>query len=153
MTACIVAVLPLAVNVNATNWQQPKCEFQPSPVRDSTVFKGYLYNQEYDVYLNIDFYHNNVTVPHQEVYGELPGFFGDRRDARKWLFTDAKINNDNSATISIINDYGSEDLTATLRVENDTTFILTQNSGSNIKIARNRKWVKMPKKLVFIKKK
>lgn len=120
--------------------------------KDTCTFKGYMYNKEYDVYLQIDFYHNNVTVPHQEIYGTMPGFFGDKRDARKWLFTDATIDNENVATISIINDYGSEDLTATLEAKNDTTFILTQGKGSTIKIARNRKWVKMPKKMEFIKK-
>ena len=109
---------------------------------DTTSFKGYLYNKEYNVY---------VIVPRQEVYGEMAGYFGDCQDARKWLFTSATIKNDHLAEIEIINDYGSEDLKATLQKVNDSTFVLRQGDGSTIKIARNRKWLKMPKELTFIK--
>lgn len=58
---------------------------------DSTLFKGKITNKEYDVYMNIDFYHKNLKVPGQELFGEMPGYFGDRRDSRKWLITDADI--------------------------------------------------------------
>ena len=67
--------------------------------KDSTTFKGYLYNEKYNVYLVIDFYHNNVIVPNQEIYGEMAGYFGDRQDGRKWLFTDAKIISKDKAEI------------------------------------------------------
>lgn len=118
---------------------------------DTTTFKGYFLNKEYNVYLKINFYKSNITVPFQKIYGELPGYFGDCQDGRKWLFTSAEIVNNNKADIEIINDYGSEDLTATLTKLNDSTFVLRQENGSNIKIARNRKWVKMPKELTFTK--
>lgn len=118
---------------------------------DTTTFKGYLFNKEYDVYIDMDFYNNNITVPFQEIFGTLPGYFGGKHDGRKWLFTDAKIKNKKTATISITNDYGSEDLTATLHCINDSTYTLTQEEGSTLKIARKRKWVKMPKTLEFIK--
>ncbi len=124
----------------------------PSDGKDSTIFKGYLYNGKFDVYMRIDLYHNNITVPYQEIYGELPGYFGDCRDGRKWLITDAEIVNHKTAKLQIINDYGSEDLTATLKQVNDSTFQLTQEAGSTLKIARNRKWLKMPKTLEFVKK-
>lgn len=119
--------------------------------KDSTTFKGYLYNKKYNVYIRMDFYHNNITVPYQEIYGPLPGFFGDRQDGRKWLFTNATIKSPKVAEIQIVNDYGSEDLVATLTQINDSTFQLKQGKGSTIKIARNRKWVKMPNELDFIK--
>ena len=41
-----------------------------------SIFKGYLYNDEYQVYIEMDFYHNNIKVPGQEIFGELPGYFG-----------------------------------------------------------------------------
>lgn len=119
--------------------------------RDSTTFKGYLYNKKFNVYIQMDFYHNNIIVPYQEIYGELPGYFGDRQDGRKWLFTSATIKNKHTAEIQIINDYGSEDLVATLEKTNDSTYVLRQGKGSTIKIARNRKWVKMPDELEFVK--
>lgn len=115
---------------------------------DSTLFKGKITNKEYDVYMNIDFYHKNLKVPGQELFGEMPGYFGDRRDSRKWLITDADIEG-KTAHLSIINDYGSEDLTADLIALPDGSYELQQKEGSNLKIARNRKWVKIPKNLKF----
>lgn len=118
--------------------------------KDSTMFKCKVYNKEYDVYLTIDFYNKNVRVPGQSIFGEIPGYFGDKQDGRKWLITDAEIDG-KTALLSIINDYGSEDLTAELKFLSDGTYELKQLDGSNIKIARNRKWVKIPKKLKFTK--
>ena len=115
-------------------------------------FVGKIYNSQYDIYIYMDLENSSIIVPQQEIFGEIPGYLGDNKDSRKWLFTEAKITAENRATISIINDYGSEDLTATLQILNDTTYILIQESGSSIKVARNRKWVKLPQKLIFIKK-
>ena len=120
--------------------------------KDSTIFKGYLSNNEYEVYLQINFYQNDIKVPGQEIFGTIAGFLGDRKDSRKWLITNAAIEG-KTAHLSIINDYGSEDLIADLTLESDGTYSLKQITGSNIKIARNRKWVKIPKKLTFMKKK
>ncbi len=117
---------------------------------DSTLFKGRLDNKEFDVYLNIDFHKKDLKVPGQELFGEMPGYFGDRRDSRKWFITDADIDGQ-TAHLSIINDYGSEDLTADLVALPDGSYELQQKDGSSMKIARNRKWVKIPKKLKFIK--
>ena len=119
--------------------------------KDSTIFKGYLSNNEYEVYLQINFYQNDINVPGQEIFGTIAGFLGDRKDSRKWLITNAAIEG-KTAHLSIINDYGSEDLIADLTLESDGTYSLKQITGSNIKIARNRKWVKIPKKLTFMKK-
>lgn len=119
--------------------------------KDSTTFRGYLYNQKYDVFIVMDFYHNNVMVPQQEIYGAMSGYLGDREDGRKWLFTAATIKNGKTAEIQIINDYGSEDLIATLTTDDGKNFKLKQVKGSTLKIARNRKWLKMPKELDFVK--
>lgn len=119
--------------------------------KDSTIFKGYLSNNEYEVYLQINFYQNDIKVPGQEIFGTIAGFLGDRKDSRKWLITNAAIEG-KTAHLSIINDYGSEDLIADLTLESDGTYSLKQITGSNIKIARNKKWVKIPKKLTFMKK-
>ena len=114
-----------------------------------SVFKGYLYNDEYQVYINMDFYRNNIKVPGQEIFGELPGYFGSKRDGRKWLFVAAELTDSITAKLTITNDYGSEDLEAVLRRLPDGSFELQQNDGSTIKIAVNRKWVKIPKRLQF----
>ena len=59
------------------------------------------------------------------------------------------MTSDKEATLSVVNDYGSEDLTATLVCKDDSTFVLRQGSGSSIKIPRDRKWFKLPKNIEF----
>lgn len=128
--------------------------YAQSPVRSeqaSQYFKGKIYNSQYDIYIHMDFINNSIIVPQQEIFGEIPGYLGDNKDSRKWLITNATITSDGKASLSIINDYGSEDLEATLQMLNDTTYILLQESGSTIKLARNRKWVKLPQKITFKK--
>lgn len=119
---------------------------------DTTTFRGHYFNKEYNVYIRMNAYWADIIVPGQEVYGELPGFFGDNQDARKWLFTAIEVTTPTTATLQVINDYGSEDLEATFTRKDDGTFELKQGEGSTMKIARDRKWVKLPKTLVFVKK-
>ncbi len=119
--------------------------------QNDSIFKCNLYNEEYKVYMNINLYDSNITAPRQEIFGELPGYFGQDNDSRIWLITDVKISKNNVAKLSIVNDYGSEDLTATLTVDKDGNYILKQEDGSRIKIVENRKWVKIPTELKFKK--
>ena len=113
--------------------------------KDSTTFRAYLYNNEYDVYLNINFYDQNIKVPGQELYGDLPGYLGKKNNSFCWVITSVKIKDKNTATMNLINDYGSEDLTATLTQKNDSIYILKQESGSTLKVPKNSKWQKIPK--------
>ena len=115
-------------------------------------FKGYLYNDEYEVYLRIDLYHESVNVPGNELYGQLPGFLGKKNNSFCWPITAAKIKNAKTAELSLINDYGSEDLTATLLCEDDSTYVLKQEKGSTLKVPKNGKWQKLPKTLPFKRK-
>jgi len=115
---------------------------------DSTMFRAYLYNNEYDVYLRIDFHEENINVPGQDLYGPLPGYLGKKHNSFCWVITSAEVK-DNVATIALINDYGSEDLTATLTCQNDSTYVLRQEKGSTLKVPRNGKWQKLPKTLHF----
>ena len=118
---------------------------------DAKVFKGYLYNDEYQVYLQIDFYNESVSVPGNELYGSLPGYLGKKNNSFCWPITAIKLSNEKTATLNLINDYGSEDLTATLTQENDSTYILRQGKGSTLKVPKNGKWQKLPKSLNFKK--
>ena len=119
---------------------------------DVKAFKGYLYNQEYEVYLRMDFYNESVTVPGNELYGQLPGYLGKKNNSFCWPITAAKVQDEQKAELSLINDYGSEDLTATLTRQNDTLYILKQEQGSTLKVPKNGKWQKLPKTLPFTRK-
>ena len=115
--------------------------------KDSTTFRAYLYNNEYEVYLNINFYDENIKVPGQELYGTLPGYLGKKNNSFCWVITSAKIKDKKTATMALINDYVSEDLTATLTRKNDSIYILKQENGSTLKVPKNSKWQKLPKTL------
>ena len=117
--------------------------------QEKKSFKGHLYNSEYNVYMRINFHDKNIVARGQEIFGKLPGYLGSMFDPRLWLITDVKINKDKEAKLSIINDYGSEDLDAKLEKENDSTYTLKQMEGSPIKIVVDRKWVKLPKVMRF----
>ena len=109
-------------------------------------FRAYLINKEYSVYLRIDFYQESISVPGQDLYGRLPGFLSKQHNSFCWLITSAEVEG-NKATLQMINDYGSEDLTATLTAESDSVYILKQIEGSTLKVPNNGKWQKLPKSL------
>lgn len=111
-------------------------------------FRAYLYNNEYEVFLHIDLYDETITVPGQELYGQLPGYLGKKNNSFCWVITSATIK-DQTAKLAMINDFGSEDLTATLTVKNDTLYVLKQVDGSTLKVPKNGKWQKLPTSLSF----
>lgn len=130
ITTLLLALLPLAATAQ----------------KDSTAFRAYLYNEEYEVFLHIDLYDESIVVPDQELFGALPGYLARKGNPLCWLITSAEVKG-NTARLALINDYGSEDLTATLTLQNDSVYILKQESGSPLKVPKNGKWLKLPKVL------
>lgn len=113
-------------------------------------FKTHIENKEYQVWLDIDLYKPSILIPNQEVFGKVPGYLGAKRDTRKWIIVDYSISG-NTAKLTIINDYGSEDLEASLTYNGDGTYTFKQIKGSTIEIVVNNKWVKLPQKMIFKK--
>jgi hypothetical protein len=129
------------------------CSLAPSMAQsEGKPFQAHIVNKEYDVYMKINLYEEDIEVPGQELYGPLHGFLGKNHNSFCWVITSAKVEG-NMATISLINDYGSEDLTASLTLKNDSTYILKQMEGSTLKVPKNGKWQKLPKTLEFMLKK
>lgn len=116
--------------------------------QDSLTFKGKIVNDEYQVWIQMDFYGQTVVCPGQEIFGENPGYLGAKRDTRKWIVMDADIDG-KTASLTIVNDYGSDDLTALLTLQADGSYLLEQKDGSPLRIVVNNKWVKLPKRLTF----
>jgi len=119
--------------------------FPAAAQENKEPFRAYLFNKEYSVYLRINFYDQNISVPGQDLYGKLPGYLSKQHNSFCWLITSAEVDG-NTATIQMINDYGSEDLTATLTAENDSLYVLKQIDGSTLKVPNNGKWQKLPKR-------
>lgn len=118
----------------------------------SQSLKGYYYNEQYQVYLKINADSANISISGQDIYGTLPGYFGSKRDSRLWLITDCERTGANKATIDVINDYGSEDFTASLSESADGVLTMKHIEGSTFKIVVNSKYVKLPKEMKFIRK-
>lgn len=123
-----------------TSFAQNECE----------NFRAYLFNKEYQLFIRIDLCNEAITIPGQELYGQLPGYIGKKNNSFCWIITSAEIKNRN-AHLSMINDYGSEDFTATLSQKNDSVYVFQYNDGSAFKMPYNGKWQKLPKKLEFIR--
>lgn len=136
MKKLIIAAILVLTAISASAQQEKK------------PFRAYLYNSEYDVFLRIDFYDESITVPGQDLYGSLPGYLGKTHNTFCWLITTAKVKG-HTAHIALINDYGSEDLTATLTVKNDSIYELKQVEGSVLRVPKNGKWQKLPKTLTL----
>jgi len=115
-------------------------------------FRAYLFNNTYNVYLRINFYDQDISIPGQELYGQLPGYLGKQRNSFCWVITSCQVKNEREATMQLINDFGSEDLQATLTRKNDSIYVLKQGSGNTIKVPNNGKWQKLPKILEFVRK-
>ena len=146
----VAADLPIAAIFPAVAADLQSAAPLPAVAEDlqsSAPFHAYLYNNDYEVFLRINLYDQDVEVPGQELYGPLPGYFGKKHNSFCWVITAAEVKDDKTATLSLINDYGSEDLTATLTVQNDSTYILKQEKGSTLKVPKNGKWQKIPKTL------
>ena len=114
-------------------------------------FRAYIYNNEFDVFLRINFYDQNINVPGQDLLGQVPGYLGKKNNSFVWVITSATIKG-NKAHLALINDYGSEDLTATLTRKNDSIYVLKQEDGSTLKVPNKGKWQKLPKTIEFKKK-
>lgn len=114
-------------------------------------FRAYLCNNEFDVFLRINFYDQNINVPGQDLLGQVPGYLGKKNNSFVWVITSATIKG-NKAHLALINDYGSEDLTATLTRKNDSIYVLKQEDGSTLKVPNKGKWQKLPKTLEFKRK-
>lgn len=117
-----------------------------------TPFKGKFFNDEHEIFLVIDFHNKDITVPGQEIYGEMDGYVGSKRTSLVWMITSSEIISDKKAKIEIVNDYGSEDADAELTIVDKNTIQYTRKSGSNLRFSKNGKWVRMPSKILFVKK-
>lgn len=146
----ITALTALALTTNAQSADTLKGKKVKTTAleKQADPFKAHLVNDEFQVWLGIDFINKNIIIPGQEIFGELPGYFGAKRDTRKWIISEATVKG-KTAKLLIINDYGSEDLTAELRLNSNGTYTLKQLDGSTIKIVVNNKWLKIPKEIVF----
>lgn len=153
LLAVIAAFLLIAARpAVAANGAAAEASAQIDSTLNVKPFKAYLVNEEYKIYLRLNFYDKDVKVPGQDVYGELDGFIGSKQSSSMWLITSSELKNAKTAELEVINDYGSEDFTATLKVNSDGSYTLKKNGGSALKFAVKGKWQKLPSTIELKKK-
>lgn len=114
-------------------------------------FKGTLYSKEEKLNLVIDLYEETVEVPGMEMFGPMQGYLnGDVYGV--WSVTSAEVKDNRTALVRLSNDLGSETQEVELHRENDSLYVFRQLGGVAIKRAVNRKLVKLPARILFIKK-
>ena len=118
---------------------------------DSIAFIGEFHNNEYNVYIKINLIDKDILVPGQEILGELDGYFGSTQSSHIWPITSSEVEG-STAKIEVINNYGSEDFTASIILKDNNTLEFKHLKGSTFKFPVNKKWQKLPSKLTFIKK-
>ena len=78
---------------------------------DST-FVGKFENEEYKIFLQLNLEEKNIIVPGQEVFGEMDGYVGSTQTTHVWAIVSSTVEG-NTATLDLVNNYGSEDFQAT----------------------------------------
>lgn len=122
---------------------------QDNAIEDNAIaYKGKFHNKEYNIFLVINLYDKDIMAPGQEILGELDGFFGSTQTSHIWAITSSTIN-ENNATIEVVNNYGSEDFTASITIKDDETLEMKHLNGSTFKFPVNNKWQKIPSKIQF----
>ena len=94
----------------------------------------------------------DIVISGQEVYGKVPGFLARKGNSFCWIVTDATVQG-RKASLELVNDYGSDDLTATLTQVNDSTYTLQQQAGATLKVPVDGKWHKLPRTLTLKRRK
>lgn len=118
---------------------------------DSTYI-GKFYNQEHKIFLKIDLVNKNIVVDDQTVFGEMDGYIGSDQCNHIWAIVSSEIIN-GKVEIEVVNNYGSEDFQATLTKDKDNNLIFKHTEGSVLKFPVNRKWQKIPSKILFVRQK
>ena len=115
----------------------------------NAAFNCTIYNKEYKIYITMDLYDKDVIIPGQEILGPVDGFIGSEQCAHVWTFTTSDVTNSTTAHFEATNNYGSEDFSAKLTLNDDGSYTMRHTGGSTLKFPVKNKWQKIPSTLTF----
>lgn len=124
----------------------------PAASQEERPFDVKISNDEYKAYIVMNLYDKNLTVPGQEVLGEVEGYIASTQSRTAWIIISSEIIDGRTAEIEVVNDYGSEDFTAVVRLNDDGTYSYRKKNGSTLKFAVRGKWQRLPATLEFVRK-
>ena len=121
--------------------------YTASAKNDSLSFKGHIYNNVYNIYIKFNLYDNNIEVPGHELLGPLSGYLGKKNNNFFWLITNGEAKKNNKATLSFINDFGSEDFKAELIKKNPMMANLIKQNSTMLGAEKQKEVVEVIDKL------
>lgn len=102
------------------------------------------------ILLNIDLYEESITVPTMEDFGPMNGYMNGNIYG-VWTVTSFRIKDNNTATLNLSNDLGSETQETLLTQLNDSTWKLKFVGRPVVKRVAGKKLVKIPTELTMKK--
>ena len=113
-------------------------------------FNGQYLNNDLKIKLMLNLYKNNIPVPGFELdscYGYLQGSLNG-----SWIILKVKSVDANRAEVRAVSERGSDAQDLLLVYNNEGgTIIISQQKEANIKGVKGRKYIKLPKDMVFEK--
>lgn len=112
-------------------------------------FKGNFINNELKVKLAMNLYEKNIPVPGFELdscYGYLQGNLNGC-----WIILQVKSIDTNKAMVRAVSEKGSDAQDLLFTYNENGTIVVRQQKDANIKGVKGRKYVKLPKDIVFEK--
>ena len=84
--------------------------------QDARPFDVKVVNDEYKIYIRMNLHDKNLTVPGQDVLGQVDGYIASTQSRSTWIIIASEIIDERTARIEVVNDYGSEDFTAEVKL-------------------------------------
>ena len=119
------------------------CGALQAVAQENRPFDVTIYDDEYKIYIKMDL---------QDVLGQMDGYIGSKQSRSLWMIISSTVIDERTAEIEVVNDYGSEDFTAELKVNRDGTYSYRKKDGSTLKFAVKGKWQKIPARVEFRRK-
>ncbi len=116
-----------------------------------STFKGTFVSREEKLNLVLDLYQESVEVPGMEMFGPMHGYLNGNVYG-VWSVTSAAVKDARTAVLRLSNDLGSETQEVRLTQTSDSTYLFEQVDGVVIKKVVKKKLVKIPSKIIFLKK-
>lgn len=119
--------------------------------QSNDTFKETFINAENKVQIHLDLKGKSIVVPGYEFLGATPGYMCGNIYGI-WLLTSSKVRG-KELELRFSNDQGSDTQTILFKQITDSTFQYQTVGGNAVKRVINRKLVKMPSTMLFLKQK
>ncbi len=115
--------------------------------QEKRLFKGTFYNRENGITIAIDLYDTTITATNYSFLGKMHGYMSGRL-YDVWFITNCKVE-DNSAYVTFENDLGADEQNVRFSFDKQGRLLYETQGANNIRRVENKKWVKLPAKMVF----